>query len=121
VSDADVDRSEIRPDPEDRKLITLARAALGRTGAAQGAGIRDTDGRAYAAASVQLAHLQLSAIAVAVAMAVSSGASGFEAVALVAAEEPAATDLDVVRDLAVNGAVIWWADAHGTLQSMIEL
>jgi hypothetical protein len=108
-------------DPEDRKLITLARAALGRTGAAQGAAVRDTEGRAYAAASVDLEHLKLSAVAVAVAVAVSSGAGGLEAVAFVAAQEPTDSDLEVVRDLAVDGAVVWWTDTRGTVQFMIEL
>ena len=37
-------------DPEDRKIITLARSALARTGAGQGACVRDTDGRTYAGA-----------------------------------------------------------------------
>ena len=41
-------------DPEDAKLITLARSARGRTGAAEGAAVRDTDGRTYLAATVDL-------------------------------------------------------------------
>ena len=41
-------------DPEDRKIITLARAARGRTGADQGACVRDGDGRTYAATSIGL-------------------------------------------------------------------
>lgn len=64
---------------EDAKLVTLARATRTRTGAAQGAAVRDTDGRTYAAASVSLPSLRLSALQVAVAMAVSSGAPGLEA------------------------------------------
>jgi hypothetical protein len=121
VSGAAVEKSRIPEDPEDLKLITLARATLVRTAAAQGASVRDTDGRAYAGASVQLKHLQLSAVAVAVAMAVSSGATGLEAVALVGGGEPSDVDLDVVHDLAVEGTVIWCADTHGAVQSMIEL
>ena len=70
-------------DPEDRKIITLARAARARTQAAQGAAVRDTDGRTYAATSIALPTLQLSATQLAVAMAVSSGAPGLEAVAVV--------------------------------------
>ena len=69
-------------DPEDVKIITLARASRARTAAAEGACVRDTDGRTYAAAAVDLAHLKLSAVAVAVAMAVSSGAQALEAVAV---------------------------------------
>ena len=36
--------------PEDAKLVTLARSARARTGAAQGAAVRDGDGRTYVAA-----------------------------------------------------------------------
>ncbi len=104
-------------DPEDAKIITLARAALARTGAREGACVRDTDGRTYAATSVSLPHLDLSAIAVAVAMAVSSGAQGLEAVALCAEHEPRDTDVAVVRDLPGTGVVIWFADPSGAVQS----
>ena len=46
---------------EDAKLVTLARTTRVRTGAAQGAAVRDQDGRTYAAASVSLTALTLSA------------------------------------------------------------
>ncbi len=70
-------------DPEDVKLATLARSAQARTRAVQGAAVRDTDGRTYVAATVELASLRLSALQVAVAMAVSSGALGLEAAVVV--------------------------------------
>ena len=73
---------------EDQKLLTLARSARARTGAAQGAAVRDTDGRTYVAATVALPSLQLSALQAAVAQAVSSGALGLEA-AVVVGDEPA--------------------------------
>ena len=44
--------------PEDAKLVTLARSARGRTGAAEGAAVRDTDGRTYVAGGVALPSLQ---------------------------------------------------------------
>ena len=66
-------------DAEDTKLVTLARATRARAGAREGAAVRDLDGRTYAAASVRLTHLQLSALDVCVAMAISSGSSGLEA------------------------------------------
>ncbi len=118
-------------DPEDLKIITLARSALARAGsdrnaadsngARQGACVRDTDGRTYAAAGVALAHLKLSAIAVAVAMAVSSGAPGVEAVALAGADGPTEDDLAIVGDLPGRGVVVWHTDPRGAVQSMIEL
>lgn len=77
--------SERDLDPEDAKLVTLARSARARTGSATGAAVRDTDGRTYVAATVALPSLRLSALQVAVAMAVSSGALGLEAAAVVGA------------------------------------
>ena len=65
---------------EDRKLVTLARASRARTGAAEGAAVRDSDGRTYAAATVSLPSLELTAVQVCVAMAVASGSSGLDAV-----------------------------------------
>ena len=121
MSGATVEKSLIPEDPEDLKLITLARAALARTGAHHGACVRDTDGRAYAAASVHLDHLRLSAIAVAVAMAVSSGAGGVEAAALVGEPGPGADDLEILRDLSVIGAKVWWADDRGAIRSTAQL
>jgi hypothetical protein len=107
--------------PEDVKIIGLARAARARTNAAQGACVRDTDGRTYAATNVALAHLSLSAIAVAVAMAVSSGAEGLEAVALSATEGPADDDLAIARDLPGAGVVVWWTDPAGVVQSLVSV
>ena len=121
MSDSLVGQAPIPSDPEDLKLITLARAALGRTGAQQGAAVRDTDGRAYAAASIDLEHLKLSGIAVAVAMAVSSGAVGLEAVALIGDVEPSDVDLDIVADLAGHSTVIIWAASGGAVKSVTTL
>lgn len=103
-------------DPEDAKIVTLARSTRARTRAAQGACVRDTDGRTYAAASVDLPSLRLSAVQVAVAMAVSSGAPGLEAVAVLS-DPPAADerDLDAVRDLAGGGVTVLVGAPDGTV------
>jgi hypothetical protein len=82
-------------DAEDAKLVTLARATRARARALEGAAVRDLDGRTYAAASVRLPHLSLSALEVCVAMAISSGSSGLEAAVVL-------TDGDTV-DLAAAG------------------
>ncbi|QKT07721.1 cytidine deaminase [Gordonia sp. X0973] len=70
-------------DPEDAKLVTLARGAMARATASSGAAVRDLDGRTYAGAPVALEALGLTALQVAVATALSSGAAGFEAAVLV--------------------------------------
>ena len=107
--------------PEDVKIITLARSALARTGAPEGACVRDTDGRTYAAASVRLPHLELSAVAVAVAMAVSSGAEGLEAAALATTGEPDARDLAVLADLPGSGVVLWHVDPRGAVRGRVAV
>ena len=56
--------------PEDAKLVTLARATRARARSREGAAVRDLDGRTYAAASIRLPHLRLSALEVCVAMAI---------------------------------------------------
>jgi hypothetical protein len=86
-------------DPEDAKILTLARVAQQRgyapyTGLVEGAAVRDTDGRTYAAGTVENAdpRLTTSAVRAALAAAVSSGARRFEAVAVVSAGGSLGTD-----------------------------
>jgi hypothetical protein len=101
-------------DPDDAKLVTLARTNRARAGAHEGAAIRDADGRTYSAASVDLPSLQLSALQVAVAMAANSGVSGLEAAVIVtdvlAISE---TDSSAVRDFGGAGVPIYRADPSG--------
>ncbi|MFI7607964.1 cytidine deaminase [Micromonospora sp. NPDC049366] len=91
---------------EDAKLVVLARGARARVGAVEGAAVRDQDGRTYAAASVALPSLALTALQLAVASAVAAGASRLEA-AVVVTE---ASTLDgaghaAVRDLAADAPI----------------
>jgi hypothetical protein len=96
---------------EDQKLVTLARATMARTRAAEGAAVRDLDGRTYAAAAVDLPSLRLSALEVCVAMAVASGSRGLEAaVRLGGAGAP---DLGAVHDLAGDSVVVHLGDTRG--------
>jgi cytidine deaminase len=102
-------------DPEDQKIITLARSARARTGALEGAAVRDTDGRTYAATTVALPSLQLTALQAAVAAAVSSGAEGLEAAAVVTgASSVDESSVASVRDLTASAPVLR-ADASGAL------
>lgn len=101
---------------EDTKLVTLARATRARTGAAEGAAVRDSDGRTYAAATVDLPSLRVSALGTCVAMAVASGSRGLEAaVVLTAADEVAAADLAAVRDFAGEDVVVHRGDHRGAV------
>jgi cytidine deaminase len=107
-------------EPEDEKIVILARSARARTQAAEGAAVRDTDGRTYAACTVNLPSFQISALQAAIAAAVSSGAEGLEAAAVVTGE-PLVTGASVqaVRDLAPT-APIFRADPAGAVQEVLR-
>ncbi|MEU1625161.1 cytidine deaminase [Streptomyces sp. NPDC020096] len=108
-------------DPEDRKIITLARSVRARNGVPEGAAVRDETGRTYVAGSVDLASLKLSALRTAIAMAVASGARSLEAAAVVSdAEAVPAEDQAVVRELGGPGTPILLAAADGTLRTRLE-
>lgn len=90
-------------DPEDVKLVTLARSARARTGAAEGAAVRDDIGRTYVAATVALPSLSLTAAQAAVAAAVSSGVQRLEAAVVVSEVETLdAESRAVLADLGVD-------------------
>ena len=93
-------------DAEDLKLVTLARAARARIGAVEGAAVRDRDGRTYAAATVALPSLTLSALQAAVAAAVAAGAGTLEAAAVVTEASTVDTaGYAAVRDLSADAPV----------------
>ena len=78
--------------------------------------MRDENGRTYAGATVSLPSLRLTAVQVAVAMALSSGARGLEAVVVLGeATAPAEADLSVVRELAGAGVPVHLAAPDGTV------
>lgn len=104
---------------EDAKLVTLARATRARTGAAEGAAVRDLDGRTYAAATVALESLSLTALEVCVAMAIASGSRGLEAAVVLTAGD-AAPDLTAAREFAGDGVVVHVGDHRGTLGATLH-
>jgi hypothetical protein len=112
------DVTNAAPDAEDLKIITLARSTRARVAASEGAAVRDETGRTYTAAAVALPSLRLSALRLAVAMAVSSGAQKLEAAALVSDGELDPRDLAVVRDLGPD-AIVFHAAPDGTLRAIL--
>ena len=90
-------------------------------GSAEGAAVRDETGRTYAAATVALPSVRLSALTLAVAMAVSSGAASLEAAALVSdGPGPSAEDIGAVKDVGA-GALIIHAGSDGTVRDTLRL
>lgn len=106
-------------DPEDAKIVTLARSALARTGASEAAAVRDTDGRTYIGVTVSLPSLTLTALQAAIAAAVASGATGLEAAALVSeAVDP--VSLAAVRELGPSAPVLL-VDQHGNVNDVLRV
>src|SRR4051794_24756012 len=100
---------------EDTKLVTLARAARARVAAVEGAAVRDGDGRTYAAATVALPSLTVTALQLAVASAVSAGAVKLEAAAVVTeASTVDGAGHAAVRDLSAD-APVYLAGPDGTV------
>ncbi|WP_199435098.1 cytidine deaminase [Qaidamihabitans albus] len=107
-------------DPEDEKIVILARSTRARSQAPEGAAVRDTDGRTYAAGTVDLPSLKLTALQAAVAAAVSSGVEGLEAAAVVTAEPLVAeASVHAVRDLAPEAPILR-ADPSGEVQETLR-
>lgn len=114
-------------DPEDAKILTLARVARQRayaphTQVTEGAAVRDTDGRTYAAGTVENVdpRLTTSAVRAALAAAVSSGARRFEAVALVT-EQPvlAGDDVAVIAEFGTTPVLL--AGPDGVLRDTVHV
>ncbi|MDR7278596.1 cytidine deaminase [Catenuloplanes atrovinosus] len=106
---------------EDAKLVTLARSARARAGAVEGAAVRDQDGRTYAAATVALPSLAITALQLAVASAVAAGATRLEAAAVVT--EASALDGSghaAVRDLAADAPIVVAGPDGTVLGTVVE-
>lgn len=88
---------------EDAKLATLARSARARVGAAEGAAVRDADGRSYTGVGVNQPSFQVSALQLAVASAVAAGATALEAGVVVTTESK--VDVTPVTDLTPDAPV----------------
>jgi hypothetical protein len=102
---------------EDNKLVVLARATRARTQAAEGAALRDLDGRTYAGATVDLPSLKVSALGVCIAMAVASGAQGAEAAVVLGEGALTEDDLAALRDFAGAGVPARYGAPSGTIGS----
>ena len=106
-------------DAQDAKLVTLARASMARIGADHGAAVRDADGRSYAAGPVALTCLSIEALDLAVAQAVSAGATGLEAAAVVSASDHPVVSVAAVREVGGEGIPVYVADQQGDLVEVL--
>ena len=103
--------------PEDLKLVTLARAARARIASSAGAAVRDQDGRTYSGATVELATGSVSAVQLAVATAMASGAKSLEAV-VVLGEQFSEADSVAVRAVIQSGGLLIECATNGDVASV---
>ena len=95
--------------PEDDKLVTLARNTFARSGAQQAAALRDTTGRTYVAINVVSPALNLDAFEAVLTVALASGITGIESV-VATGTKPA--NIAAIRSFAAD-ATIFFIDADG--------
>lgn len=107
-------------DPEDAKLVTLARGARERVSAASGAAVRDDTGRTYAAADALMPSFPITAVQLAVAQAWASGARRLEAVVIVAVVPETLIDVGVVLDLGGQGVPVFVCAADGSVVRIMQ-
>ncbi len=107
-------------DPEDAKLVTLARGARERVSAKSGAAVRDDTGRTYAAADALMPSFPVTAVQLAVAQAWASGARGLEAVVIVAVDPETPINAGVVVDLGGPDVPVFVCAANGNVQRIMQ-
>ena len=101
---------------DDAKLVTLARGARARADAAEGAAVLDDLGRSYAAGSVQLPGLELTAVQAAVAAAVSSGSRVLDSAAVVtSAAQINAADAALLGELGADRVLVVGLDGSSAV------
>lgn len=105
---------------EDNKLVVLARATKARTGTAEGAAVRDLDGRTYACATLELPSVTISAVVGCLAMAAASGAKGLEAAVVLGGSLLDAADEIALSEFAGAGVPVHVGSASGAISNTQE-
>jgi cytidine deaminase len=100
--------------PEDVKLLTLAKNTLARSQSEQAAALRDNTGRTYVAINVATVGLTLDALQAVLTVALASGITGIESV-LVTGVQPA--QVDVIKDFA-PAATIFYCNASSEIYEL---
>ena len=81
--------------------------------------MREVDGRSYAAAPVALTCLRIGALDLAVAQAVSAGATGLEAAAVVTVADNPIVSVASVREVGGEGVAVYVANPQGDVVQVL--
>ena len=82
--------------PEDQKLLTLAKATMARSNSKSAAALRDTTGRTYVAVPVKSGSFEVDSVLAVLTVAKASGISGLEAI-VIAGEVAAISSIEIIK------------------------
>jgi len=82
--------------PEDLKLLTLAKATMARSNSNSAAALRDNTGRTYVAIPVKSGDFEIDSLLAVLVVAKASGITGIEAI-VIAGEAAAASSIEIIR------------------------
>ena len=89
-------RAFLSNNPEDLKLLTLAKATMARSNAKSAAALRDNTGRTYVAIPVKSGEFEVDSLLAVLVVAKASSISGIEAI-VVCGLEPATSSISVIK------------------------
>jgi hypothetical protein len=97
--------------PEDLKLLTLAKATMARSNSISAAALRDNTGRTYVAVPVKSGDFEIDSLLAVLVVAKASGISGIEAIVLAGQAAPASSIANIrAEDAAVKLFAVTDAD-----------
>ena len=104
-------RHSLSNNPEDEKLLTLAKATMFRSNSNSAAALRDNTGRTYVAIPVKSGEFEVDALLAVLVVAKASQITGIEAI-VIAGEKPDFSSIAVIRqqDSAAKLFVVTEAD-----------
>jgi len=102
--------------PEDLKLVTLAKATMARSNSKSAAALRDNTGRTYVAIEVSSGDFKVDSILAVLVVAKASSITGIEAI-VVCGQQPTELSLSVVKS-EDSGAKIYFVSEQDELISL---
>jgi hypothetical protein len=109
-------RAFLSNNPEDLKLLTLAKATMTRSNSKSAAALRDNTGRTYVAISVKSGDFEVDSLIAVLVVAKASSINGIEAV-VVCGDEPTLSSISIIKS-EDSGAKIYLAGEADELISL---
>jgi hypothetical protein len=102
--------------PEDLKLLTLAKATMARSNSKSAAALRDNTGRTYVAIEVATGDFKVDSLLAVLVVAKASSITGIEAI-VICGQQPTAPSISVIKQ-EDSGAKIYFVSEQDELVSL---